>query len=466
MFRKFYRCKKSNLFKRLSVRLSVTYGLIFLLSIACLDVLLIYSYSKSQYEKNEEKYLNRADMIAFMKDYSRSSSEDFISLLTKQSENFEDRLLLLDSSGNVLMDSFGVYKNRIIDNNEVINTMRKKESAVGYYKYNGKKMMMIAIPIAAESSEENIVFFSAYVESIKEKVTHFSQLVIFLSMLISIFFIILSFISSRKIVAPIRTLTSASRKIQNGELNTKVSIAREDEIGTLANTFNNMSEELYKIDVNRRNFVSSVSHEFKTPLAAIRVLIESLDQNDEKDTYIEYINDIYEETGRLSTLVNSLLTATRLEEIKLQKQSINLKEEIDDVYRLVNPLADDKNIKLENFCPDDSFIEGDKECFKEILINLIDNSIKYGVPGGYIRINLSIKEDSTLIKITDNGKGISDKDISFIFDNFYTADKSRRFDKEGSGIGLYIVKKLVQLHGWEIDVESTLGKGTVFEIEL
>ncbi|SHH90977.1 HAMP domain-containing sensor histidine kinase [Clostridium grantii] len=466
MGRKIYKRIRNRFFKRLSVRLSVTYGLIFLVSIACLDTLLIYNYSKSQYDKNEERYSNIVDTIAFMKEYSSQSYGDFIPLLSTQVEDFDDRVILMDSSGLVLMDNFGVYKDQTINNNEVSNVIETMGSNVGYYEYKGKKMMMIAIPIMNENSIENIVLFSAYVEIIKGKVSSFNKLVIFTSMVISLFFIILSFISTRKIVAPIRTLTIASRKIQNGELNTKVNIIREDEIGTLANTFNNMSEELYKIDVNRREFVSSVSHEFKTPLAAIRVLIESLDDKDEKDTYIEYMNDIYEETTRLSIMVNSLLTASRLEETKIQKEVINLKKEIYEVYKLLMPLAKDKSIKLENYCADDFTIEGDRGCIKEILINLVDNSIKYGVAGGYVSITTFNENDeqSRGIKITDNGLGISDKHINFIFDNFYTADKSRAFDKKGSGIGLYIVMKLVQLHQWNISVESTLGKGSIFNL--
>lgn len=454
------------MFKKMSLRLAFTYGLIFLISIASLDGLLIWNYSKSQYEKNEEKYLNKAEMISFMKDYAELDEDSLRYLLTKQSDDFHERILFLDNSGKVLVDSYGIYNEEILNNNEIRNTIKNKNSNIGYYNYNKKKMMMITFPIIVEKDIEYIILFSTYVEEIKDNVKNFSKLVIMISLIISLFFTTLSFFTSKKIVGPIRTLTLASEKIQKGDLDTKVSIAREDEIGLLAATFNNMSDELYKIDCNRKNFVSSVSHEFKTPLAAIRVLIESLDEEDDKETYIEYMNDIYEETNRLSTMVNSLLSLTRVDEIKLEKESIDLKAEINDIYKLLRPIATGKNIELQNLCMNNFIIEGDKNCIKEIFINLVDNAIKYGNQNGLVKVETIIDENRKILRVIDNGKGINKKDLPCIFDNFYTADKSRSFENKGSGIGLHIVKKLVKLHGWEISVKSTLGEGTIFEIKI
>jgi signal transduction histidine kinase len=283
--------------------------------------------------------------------------------------------------------------------------------------------------------------------------------------LAAILAIILSYVLGKRISGPIEKLTTASEGILRGKLDTKVDIQRKDEIGKLAETFNKMSEELYKIDINRRRFISDVSHELKTPLTSIKALIESLiDGNDDVAVYKEYLCDINGEMDRLSFLVKSLLTVTRLEELELRREPVKLCTETESVAKLFAPLLNQKGIKLEVRCPEEIVVSADKGMLREVLINLVDNAIKYGRDNGRVQIRCENAEKVHL-SVIDNGIGISERDLPYVFDIFYRADKSRRRDTGGSGIGLYIVRKIIELHGWNISVKSEANAGTEFLIE-
>lgn len=455
------------MFKRLSIRLAVTYGMVIVITITVIDIILIYTYQKNQFKKNEPGYLAVANMLSVMAGVG-ISSEDALNMMVKDyGSSIEGRILILDKNSIVLADSCESYKKKKITNNEIRKALRDKTSSIGYYYLDNKKVMMLAVPVYDKYETEGAVLISSYVTNIQEDINIFKKQVIWISMAVSFFSLVLSFMAGRNITSPIKRLTKASEDILKGVLNTRVQISRNDEIGVLGLTFNKMSEELYKIDINRRYFLSSVSHELKTPLASIKALIESLiDGSNDINTYNEYLSDVNHEIDRLSNLVGSLLTITRLDEMHIKKKKINAHEEICSVLKLFTPLMERKGIQATCDCREDLHIYADSNGFKEILINLIDNSIKYGKYNGFISISCKDYRNKTLITIEDNGYGIGEKDLKNIFDNFYRVEESRNRDKGGSGVGLYVVKRIVEHHGWSINVNSKPGEGTVFSITI
>jgi signal transduction histidine kinase len=176
--------------------------------------------------------------------------------------------------------------------------------------------------------------------------------------------------------------------------------------------------------------------------------------------------DVNGEIDRLSLMVSSLLNVTRLEEIELNMSPVDLYEEVDSITKLFLPLADQYDIKLINKCQKNVAVLMDEARFKEILINLVDNSIKYGREGGFVKISCIKREEIVELIVRDNGYGISEGDIHCVFDIFYRVDESRTRKTGGSGIGLYLVKKIVELHGWNIKVKSRLNEGTEFIINI
>lgn len=455
------------MFNRLSLKITFLYVIIIITTIVYLVCILMFKYEDKQFQKNEIEYLTYANI------FERTIREDVpnITTLIKKTDeyglNIDGRIVVLDTDGTVLADEYKSYIGMNITNNEIRKSLKNKEEAVGYYRTDNEYIMMVSTPILQVDEVIGIVLISTSVTHIKEDVESLISQAVGLSILAIVIATTLSIITGKHITKPVRELTSASQRILKGKLDTKVDIIRNDELGKLALTFNKMSEELDKLDTNRRRFMSNVSHELKTPLASIKALIESLiDGNDDLSTYKEYLTDVNDEIDRLSSLIRSLLAAARLEEEKVKREPLNLYDEIQSTMKMFEPLAREKNIKIFNNCKRDIIIAADRYKFREVLINLVDNSIKYNYNDGYIEIGCKQRMWKKILIIKDNGQGIPENDLPFIFDNFYRVDKSRKKDSGGSGVGLYIVKKIIELHEWDISVKSTLGKGTEFIIEI
>ncbi len=453
------------MFRKISLTMAFTYGLIIIVTIALLNVILIYTYQENQIAKNEDKYVQYANIIA---NIAKDKLEDTMTLngaIRENSRGIEGRVLVLTGEGKVLADNYTYYIGKYVSNDEVKKVMAKKQKAIGYYIEDNRHIMTVVVPIAQNRTSAGLVLISTYVDRLFEDIRELRNQAAAISLLAAILAIVLSYVFGKRISGPVEKLTIASEEILKGKLDTKVDIQRADEIGKLAETFNKMSEELYRVDTNRRRFISDVSHELKTPLTSIKALIESLiDGNNDISVYKEYLGDINSEMDRLSLLVKSLLTVTRLEELELKREKVMLCAEVESITKLFAPLLKQKEIELEVIFSEEIVVPADKGMLREVLINIIDNAIKYGKDNGSIKITCDRKEKPYL-KVCDNGIGIDEKDLPYIFDIFYRADKSRRRDTGGSGIGLYIVRKIIELHGWSISVKSKPKAGTEFLIE-
>lgn len=455
------------MFRKISLTMALVYGLIIIVAISTLDLLIILNYKQDQLEKNEAKHIMFAEIISNVAKDKLDNTMELNGSIRENSSKLDGRVLVINNDNKVLADNFAYYIGKQISSKEVDKARESQAQTVEYYKVDNTNIMIVAIPIIINKEVKSVVLISAYIDDILKDVQDLTRLTLGISLLACIMAVWLSLVFGKKLSKPIEELTAASEEILIGNLNTKVDIIRQDEIGKLAETFNKMSEELYKTDSNRRRFISDVSHELKTPLTSIKALIESLiDGDNEISTYKEYLVDINGEIDRLTLMVRSLLTVTRLEETELKLEPIDLHEEANSVAKLIKPLADQRNIRILNNCSEATWIDADRAKLKEVLINLVDNSIKYGKRNGFVEIGCRQSDGAIVLYIKDDGRGIPDTDIDNIFDIFYRVDESRTRKTGGSGIGLYIVKRIVELHGWSIKAKSSLGEGTEFDIEI
>lgn len=456
------------MFRRLSVRLAITYAAVFLAALSSIDLVLIFTYEKNQFAKTEAVYNEVAGILSSMVERNIKIA----GLISMDNDiypgSLNGRILYLDGDGRVLSDSLNEFEGEVISNREIRSTLENKKASTGYYSMNGRRMAMFSYPVFSEgTSLSGIILISAYIEEVYLEVSRFTNQIILISAAVFIIVFIISMLTGERITKPIRKLTGASGEILGGKLDTHVDIKRSDEIGVLAGTFNRMSDELYKIDTGRKRFVSDVSHELKTPLASVKALVESLMEGEpDNETYKEYLGDINSEIDRLSALVRSLLTAARLEEIQIRLQPANIRLAVESIIKVFTPLARTADIKLYNECGKDIEIETDHEMFREVLINLIDNGIKYGISNGYLKIGTDMDNGRVKLFVEDNGIGINEEDLPNIFNNFYRVDEARARDSGGSGIGLFIVKRIADRLGWDLSVRSEPGKGTRFEIKI
>ena len=276
---------------------------------------------------------------------------------------------------------------------------------------------------------------------------------------------IIILIAIRSIVKPITRLSQASKEVAKGNFDIQVKTKSTDEIGRLTADFNLMSQELKNIDLLRKDFVANVSHEFKTPITSIKGFAKIIRSgNLSNDQLIEYSQIIVDESERLSLLSSNLLKISELDSkiIREQGSAFSLDEQIRKAILILESQWAKKNIDLDINLEKISYI-GDKHLLQQVWLNLIQNAIKFSNENGTIRIHLQ-KNETIKIQITDYGIGIPKEDKQHIFERFYKGDKSR--STEGNGLGLVIVKKIIDLSNGKIHFESEVGKGSTFIVEL
>lgn len=262
------------------------------------------------------------------------------------------------------------------------------------------------------------------------------------------------------IIRPLRRITEATKQVATGNLKVKVNVDRDDEIGELANNFNIMVKELNSMEYLRKDFISNISHELKTPISSIQGFTKLLaDDNLSKEEKDEYINIILEETERLSNLSSNMLKLSKLEkqEIVTNKAEYRLDNQIRKAIIMLDEEINKKNINI-SLKSEEIIIYEDEDLIMEIWINLINNAIKYCNENGEIKIKITDEQDKVKVAIQDNGIGIPKDKQNRIFEKFYQVENSR--SKEGSGLGLPIVKRIVDLIQGNLEVESKENKGT------
>lgn len=270
-------------------------------------------------------------------------------------------------------------------------------------------------------------------------------------------------IVGKMIIKPLKELTEATKKVATGDFAVVLSNNRKDELGELMDSFNKMTRELGSIEILRNDFVTDISHEFKTPITSIEGYTKLLvDCNDENRN--EYIDIILRETKRLTTMATNILTIN-----KLDFEDINNTEEfrLDEQIRKSILLLENKWIAKDldiDVVLDEVKIKGNRGLINQIWINLLDNSIKFSPINGVITIQLNDHKDKCEFIIKDEGSGIDEEEQKRVFDKFYKGGKSGNI--EGTGLGLSIVKRIVDLHEGSIELSSVVNKGTKISILL
>ncbi len=295
----------------------------------------------------------------------------------------------------------------------------------------------------------------------------FNNIIILIGLIAIISSIIIGIIISKKITKDLTNTIDSTKEIAKGNYKYRI-INNSDtiEIKELIDAVNNLAKKLEEQEQMRNKLTSDIAHEIRTPIATLQSHLEAL-KDKVWEISEERIISLYEEIVRISEIVDKLSDLENFEKghTQLNKTKFNIKELIKAVILNFQKEALDKQITID-FEGDDLFIDADKNKLKQVLVNLISNSLKYTKDNGRLKIKLLNKKTKYEIKIKDNGIGIPKDNLPYIFDRFYKVDKSRNRGIPGSGIGLSIVKSIINLHGGEIDVESTLGKGTTFIIIL
>ena len=278
--------------------------------------------------------------------------------------------------------------------------------------------------------------------------------------------ILFSLLFARIYTNRLRQIMSSIRIVREGDYSHTLKMRGNDELRILSDEFNDLIIRLQNSEEKRRQFVSDASHELKTPLASIKLLSDSILQNDmDMETIREFVQDIGNEADRLNRMSQKLLSLSRVEsQSDSEYEIVYLAPTVKKVIRMLHEIARRSSISIQAELDGDCSILIIEDDLYQIIFNLVENGIKYNTAGGSLFINLQKNLEDVVLTVADTGVGIPAESLENIFERFYRVDKARSRKSGGSGLGLSIVKSLVERNGGTINVESVLNQGTTFTV--
>lgn len=401
------------------------------------------------------------------------------------------RFMVLDSSGKVQADSYSELNGSRIELPEVASILVEGGAAdYGVHKLkegSGARSSFLLSLLRPFDPNANwvgycssalthggktigVLLFSSPIEDMMQRLFELQDKMVLYFLIAAVASIIIALIFSRVITRPIAALTRSIQRMGRGDLSVRVPEKGSGELRRLAETFNIMSEKLELLDKSRNQFVSNASHELKTPLATMKILLESIiyQPDMEEELRTEFLTDVNKEIDRLNLIISDLLTLVSMDAktMRLNRETLSLAQLVTDTAHRLAPVAEKRHQEVKLQLADSCDMYADSAKLTQVVYNLMDNALKYTQEKGIIRIRLIRSGRDAILSISDNGPGIPKADQAHIFDRFYRVDKARGRDTGGTGLGLAIVHQLVLMHGGSISVDSEEGHGATFTVEL
>lgn len=391
------------------------------------------------------------------------------------SEIIDSTIFLVDENGSCYY-SVGEENNApkngyIINSNVILKATKAKYVETGDLNGAlGERCFVVGYPIIINGTQNGVVFASIPLKQSNSYTTDIFKITLYAGLIVLLIAFISTYLASAQLTKPLRQMAAVVKRVESGDFSAKLSLQRQDEIGLLADAINKMVISIGALEGMRREFVSSVSHELKTPMTTISGFVDGiLDGTIKKEEQSKYLRIVSDETKRLSRLVNSMLQLSRLEseEMKLNKTTFNISDMIISVFLSFERKIDEKNLTISGLdLLQPISITADKDLIYQVVYNLTENAIKFSNEGGEISVVCYANKQNINFSIKNTGEGLGSQEMSKIFDRFYKTDRSRSKDKSGMGFGLYIVKTILNLHNGKINVSSILGEYTQFDVTL
>ena len=430
----------------------------------------VHSY---YYNGARQFLLSRSDAVAtLLENYSRDSSVDFSVQLRRLVEDYEykDKAELMAISGDkqVLITSSGFEPEEdqeMPDYDQAYSSQTGVGEFVGYV--GNEKVMAVTVMSRIISDDLSAMRYVVSLTRIDQQIVTTILFICLLGLAIILFVLYSSLYFINSIIIPIGEVGQTAKQIAQGDLGVRILVEKDDEIGELCASINNMAEELSNAEKVKNDFISSVSHELRTPLTAIRGWGETLLDSGEpdRDTFRKGMRVIMEETERLSSMVEELLDFSRMQSGRLvmEKERLDAVAELSDAVLIFTERARQENKALEYqepefFAP----VLGDHNRLRQVFINILDNALKYSDSGDAVTVLPRLAEGAFLVTVSDTGCGISEEDLPMVKTRFYKGHTTRR----GSGIGLAVADEIIRMHGGTLTLDSVKDKGTTVSITL
>lgn len=454
-----------------------TFTAIIAISFVITAAVLSYWFEGYYFEQRKTQLVNESEFIslAAVKYLDGNMSHERVSEVLSSIGNYlSTNIWVADNYGIVYAVSNSKYKDLIgkqvlTSELEELRFGRDIEKRGVYGNIFTVPVHTFVVPIFYKDMFKGAIIMHTSLGEIREPLKRV-YCIIWISAIIAIIlsFFVIYYFFQKIIIKPLGKINYVADKISKGEVDKRVYIQSGDEIGELAKSFNLMAESLEKIEENRRQFISNVSHEIRSPLTSIKGFIGGILDGvipKEKEKY--YLSLAYDETQRLARLVNDLLDLSAIEagQLKLRIEEVNINEIIRVTVIKFEQKIKEKKLDVDVCLQEDNlYVVGDKDRLIQVVTNLIDNSIKYTNEGGKIEIKTKLKGDKVYVSIYNSGALISDEDIKYIWSRFYKADKARS-SKISTGLGLSIVRSILTQLGEDVWVENKQ-EGVMFTFTL
>ena len=449
-------------------RYAMTYVAITLIVLLFLNIYCSYASQRLFYTSKEASMIEKCQLASDEISNLEVLNTSTITGIVNQMESLVvTRLIVTDLNGVALYDSSQTAVGRYVLFPEILRAMEDTGNDVFSWQYHDGIMdSRAATPIVYYGTIIGCVYMTEHDTSQGALIQSLQVTVLRVTMVLEIIVLLFSLAFSNTFSLRLKKIMTSMRIIQQGDYTHQVNMGGNDELTVLGNEFNDLTERLRTSEQKRSRFVSDASHELKTPLASIKLLTDSILQNDmDMDTVREFVGDIGNEADRLNRMTSKLLSLTKVDGQTVdESEIIYMAPTIRRVHRMLLPMANQAGIHIEMDLEDDCPVLILEDDLYQIVFNLMENGIKYNISGGKLWVGLHHRNDNAVLTVKDSGMGIPEDAISHIFERFYRVDKARSRQSGGSGLGLAIVRAIVQRNKGEIQVESHPGQGTLFTV--
>lgn len=471
-------------FSGMRMQLILVYMLIVAVAMGAMNLFFTRVLEQHQLGQHVRERQQIADSLAVMAagKVSLMDTDDLYDFAVENGRNYGGRVLVLDAAGVVLADGHSELNGRQIAHREVVEVLSGvKDRAYGFHKHivntdDGKESTewvgYYTAVVTYQTQRLGAVLLSIPVQSIVDSINEIRMQVWGMTLAVILFVIAISVMLAGHFVRPITDMTRAALQMSAGRFDTRVKVKKRsrNEVARLAEAFNRLSERLEIVEQSRNEFISNVSHELKTPLSSMKILIEALILQESDDIALqkEFLRDVNQEIDRLSAIISDLLALMQMEQknIAQNKQPAALDEIVNRVIQSLLPMAEKSDITIEEDVESGVIVQGDAARLHQVVLNLLDNAIKYTPAGGRVIVDLFHDENTAVLAIRDTGIGIPEKELPRIFERFYRVDRARSRASGGTGLGLSIAQQIVKAHKGIIQVQSVEGEGTEFTVRL
>ena len=407
-------------------------------------------------------------MVYSLAGLDRLNQENVAAAMAVVEETGLSRVLVTDSAGQVLYDTretLGAV-GKYTFYSEIVQALEGCDVFSCSYR-DGAFRSRAASPVLYQNRIIGSVYAYEYDTEQAELLEGLQSNLLKLSAGIAAAVVLLSFILSRMLTRKISALLTGIRKVREGAYEHRTHIPGRDEIAQIGEEFNSLTDRLQTTETLRRRFVSDASHELKTPLAAIRLLTDSILQTDNMDmeTVRDFVTDIGSEAERLSRITEDLLRLTRLDSNQVDPpEVVEVAPVLEQVMRMMSLLAQEKGTELTCQTGGDCRVLATKGEVHQVIYNLTDNAVKYSGSHGSVRVELRRDGNDVVLTVADNGPGIPEEDLPRVFERFYRVDKARSRAAGGTGLGLSIVQDTVTKRGGTVSAANRPEGGAVFTV--